>query len=659
MTQEFTLSEIFATPYFSQLNSVGNTKDLVFAVNDQGHRNVYIARYPDYKPENLTKWNEDTGLEITSLSVSRDGQWATFVHGGEHGAWEIPLANPASFVKPQQILIYTIHLPTGNVTLIGEGDYPEIHPDCNRVSYRLDNQVWISPMDGNKEPVQLFSVKGNVVSMQWSPNGKQLLFENNRGGYSFIGVFEEGKDRIRWIAPSYRRDRFPRWSPDGKQVVFMRNLASSSVSIPRQSWSIMVTDLATDDTREVWTLPNTSRGLATNMPGTFNLRWLMDDAITFTSFQDGWPHLYKVNPHTSEVGQLTQGDFTFEQLSYSNDGSKVLLSVNTGDRDDDKDRKHIAMVDVSTGEFNLLTKGIGIETDPVFVSQTSDIAFFSSTPHRPTLPTIMNVNNLGSQKVLASSLLPDFDYNRLVVPEHVFFNSEDGHPVYGQIFKPKVITEKTPAIVYIHGGPNRQTLLGWHFADYYFHDYMLNQYLTNMGYVVLSVNYRLGTGYGYDFQYAKNTGGRNGIAEYQDIHAAGKWLAEQPFVDSNRIGVYGGSYGGFLTAMALSKNSDIFKVGVNIHGANYRMLKGKGANSSIGDSITIDWKSPVLIIHGDDDYNVKFQESIELSNRLMSKDVDVEYLIFPDENHHWMLFENLMKMNEATAQFLMEKMPVE
>ncbi len=659
MSQGFSLIDIFETPYFSQLRAAGETGNLVFAVNEQGHRNVYIARYPGYSPENLTRWNEDLGLEITSLSVSNDGQWAVFVRGGEHGGNRgLHPVNPASLIEPQQISLYTIHLPSGKVTLLGEGDFPVIHPGSKHVTFLINDQVWITPVDGSSKPKQLFQAKGAVKSMQWSPDGEQLLFESDRGSYAFIGIFKKGEDRICWVSPSYHRDRFPRWSPDGKSVAFIRILPTSNVPRPNVPWRIMVANLDSNETEEIWVAPNTTMGRATNWPGNYNLRWVMDDAITFLSYMDGWPHLYKINPYTREVLQLTKGDFTVDQINYSGDGKKILLAVNTGDRPDDIDRKHIGIVDVPSSEFTLLTKGKGIETDPVFVRQTDEIAFFSSTPHRPTLPSLMKVNNPRSRKEVAASLLPDFDYHQLVTPKHISFQSEDGHPVFGQLFKPDNLTGEAPAIVYIHGGPQRQTLLGWHFSDYYFHDYMVKQHLVSLGYIVLSVNYRLSTGYGFDFQYAKNTGGRNGISEYQDILAAGKWLADQSFVDSDRIGVWGGSYGGFLTAMALSRNSDVFKVGVDIHGAHYRMLKGTSPNSSVADSITLDWKSPVLIIHGDDDQNVAFKESIDLANRLIGKGVDVEYLVFPDENHHWMLFENLIKVNQATVQFFKERIPV-
>src|SRR5690606_26888362 len=176
--------------------------------------------------------------------------------------------------------------------------------------------------------------------------------------------------------------------------------------------------------------------------------------------------------------------------------------------------------------------------------------------------------------------------------------------------------------------------------------------------------YRLGIGYGYDFQHAEKAGA-NGASEYLDILASGKWLATQSFVDENRIGIYGGSYGGFLTAMALAKNSDIFKVGVDIHGVHNR-TRGTGSTVSSADSVAREyspskwvdtWTSPVLIIHGDDDYNVAFSQSIDLFNRLIGKNVEVEYLVLPDETHHWMLYENLLKVKEATASFIKKKLP--
>src|SRR5690606_38057667 len=145
----------------------------------------------------------------------------------------------------------------------------------------------------------------------------------------------------------------------------------------------------------------------------------------------------------------------------------------------------------------------------------------------------------------------------LVTPSRVEFKAADGNTVYGQLFEPKGNAKtKRPAVVFIHGGPQRQMLLGWHYGDYYANAYALNQYLVSKGFVVLSVNYRLGIGYAYDF-HKPLFAGRYGASEYQDIKAAGEWLSALPQVDADRIGVYGGSYGGFLTALALGKDSDL------------------------------------------------------------------------------------------------------
>ena len=126
--------------------------------------------------------------------------------------------------------------------------------------------------------------------------------------------------------------------------------------------------------------------------------------------------------------------------------------------------------------------------------------------------------------------------------------------------------------MYIHGGPPRQMLLGWHYSDYYSNAYASNQYLANLGFVVLSVNYRLGIGYGFDFHQPPNAG-TNGASEYLDIKAGGEWLAKQPHVDATRIGTYGGSYGGYLVALALGKDSKLFAAGVDIHGVHDRTVE--------------------------------------------------------------------------------------
>ena len=151
----------------------------------------------------------------------------------------------------------------------------------------------------------------------------------------------------------------------------------------------------------------------------------------------------------------------------------------------------------------------------------------------------------------------DFPSDQLVVPQQVIFDSTDGFKIHGQLFVPKDGKTTHPALIFTHGGPSRQMLLGFHYMDYYHNAYAMNQFLASKGYVVLSVNYRLGIMYGYDFQHPANTVWR-GAAEYNDVVAGAHYLQSLPSVDKSKIGLWGGSYGGFLTAMGLARNSDIF-----------------------------------------------------------------------------------------------------
>lgn len=152
-----------------------------------------------------------------------------------------------------------------------------------------------------------------------------------------------------------------------------------------------------------------------------------------------------------------------------------------------------------------------------------------------------------------------FPIHDLVIPKLVTIKAEDGLDIFCQLFIPKgaKVGDGRPGIVYTHGGPMRQMLLGWHYMEFYSEAYGINQYLANQGYVVISINYRSGIMYGRSFRNAPNTGQR-GASEYQDVVAGAKYLQSRPEVDPEKVGLWGLSYGGLLTAMGLARNSDIF-----------------------------------------------------------------------------------------------------
>jgi dipeptidyl aminopeptidase/acylaminoacyl peptidase len=268
----------------------------------------------------------------------------------------------------------------------------------------------------------------------------------------------------------------------------------------------------------------------------------------------------------------------------------------------------------------------------------------------------------------------DFPTTQLVTPELVSFRASDGVEAHGQLFKPASGGEtRKPAVVYIHGGGPRQMLLGWHNRWEYANDYGANQYLASRGFIVLSVDYRLSVGYGKAFQFADNTGAR-GATEYRDILAGGRYLQSRPDVDPARIGVWGASLGGYLTALALGRNSDVFAAGVDIHGVHSRLSAvdpTQLAHAMVGDGITEadlrqalkvefesspisavpTWKSPVLLIHGDDDRTVEFHQTVDMERRLQDKGVKVEELVLPDDVHDSLLWQHWKMSITAMAQF--------
>jgi dipeptidyl aminopeptidase/acylaminoacyl peptidase len=257
----------------------------------------------------------------------------------------------------------------------------------------------------------------------------------------------------------------------------------------------------------------------------------------------------------------------------------------------------------------------------------------------------------------------------------VSFSAPDGGTVHGVLFTPPSAAPGRPGagVVYVHGGPVRQMLLGWHPILSYAYHYLLNQVLAGRGYTVLAVNYRSGTGYGRAY---REFPGRNtrGASEYQDVLAAGHYLQGLPGVDPRRIGLYGPSFGGYLTALALGRNSDVFRAGVDWYGVhNWDRWARREERGFIGTDFGTDpddpaametarlssgaawvgtWRSPVLFIHGGDDRTVLIDETIDLAVKLRRRGVPVETLIFPDEQHGFALFKSWRKALEATASFL-------
>jgi dipeptidyl aminopeptidase/acylaminoacyl peptidase len=374
-------------------------------------------------------------------------------------------------------------------------------------------------------------------------------------------------------------------------------------------------------------------------------------------------HLYSVSENGGEAKLLTPGEFEVDSFTGNPDRKAVVYSSNQ----DDIDRRHIWKIDIASGRLAELTHGDGIETFPSVSSDSESIIVLHSDVRVPIRPALISANGQ-LQDLAPQAVSESFPASSFVVPQQVIFSAADGLRIHGQLFLPKNAGDgrRHPAAIFFHGGSRRQMLLGWHYMQYYSNAYAMNQYLASLGYIVLSVNYRSGIGYGEQFREALNYG-PTGASEFNDVLGAGLYLRSRSDVDAAHIGAWGGSYGGYLTALALARASDLFVAGVDMHGVHDWNLElgnwlpaydpeadpeaAKVAwNSSPLASVST-WRSPVLLIQGDDDRNVQFSQTVQLAEALRKQKVGLEELIFPDEIHDFLLHRDWVAAYTASAQF--------
>jgi dipeptidyl aminopeptidase/acylaminoacyl peptidase len=430
----------------------------------------------------------------------------------------------------------------------------------------------------------------------------------------------------------------------------------------------MVADVTTGQSKRIWRADEGPGSAFRAVVAQNQLFWGIRDQIVFPWEADGWTHLYSVSVEGGNHTLLTPGEFEVEHVSLSPDRRTVVYSSNQ----DDIDRRHIWRVDLTGGPPEAVTKGVGIEWEPSITSDGEAIAFFRSGDRRQARAAI-TFNGEEPQDLAPESMPSEFPESKLVRPQQVIFSAADGMKIHGQLFLPARSDdeERHPGVLFFHGGSRRQMLLGWHYRGYYNNAYALNQYLASRGFVVLSVNYRSGIGYGMEFREALNYGA-SGASEFNDVLGAGLYLRSRPDVDPERIGLWGGSYGGYLTAMGLARASDLFAAGVDLHGVHdwnvgirnfvpsYNTLEipeqARLAFESSPMASIDDWRSPVLLIHGDDDRNVAFIETVTLVEALRDRNVDVEQLIFPDEVHGFLMHSRWLQTYRAAADFFDRKL---
>ena len=631
--------------------------------------------------------------EGTSAQLSPDGRYVTWAQDGQ--IFRVPTSQaPRTNDIDKGLKPY--------VKIWGVNSNPTWSPDGRKLAFisRRTDHSFIAVYDVATRKVTYISPSVDFDSSPtWSPDGKRIAFIR-RPGTPFAQQAQEGVGGLgnppgpAFNANNAGRGGVGRGGGGGNaagQGRGGRGATQANPDVPAPTprpglttaafsggynLSFWIADAVTGDAQEFW--HNAKDEKVFN--GINAITW-KDEQVVFQLEPEEWTRFYAVpvrptgpvhntgpNPRTdvfmpvttpspvAEPISLTPQEGQIESSGFSADGKYLYYGTNATDIE----HRHIWRVPTAGGTPEQITKGEGIEHDPV-VLPSGKFAVLSADWRRPQSVAVFpaptaSAMDASTQKVLYPVLTKEFPTDAHVKPEIITTKAADGLEIRNQLFLPKDLRpgEKRPAIVFVHGGPVRQMLPAYHYMEVYHLFYGVNQWLASQGYIVLSVNYRGGVGYGKSFRTAPNTNAR-GNSEYQDVLAGGKYLQSRPDVDPKRVGIWGLSYGGLLTSQALARNSDVFIAGVDLAGVH---LYGNNldpenlAYKSSAISAIDQWKSPVLLIHGDDDRNVNFAQTVGLVQLLRAHDVPYELYVMPDDTHETLLYKRWLPMWDRMEAFL-------
>ncbi len=641
---------------------------------------------------------------VANPSHSADGAeraiWAVKSAGGP--AWRVaegasPELSPDGryvlFVKAGQIYRARV-LRTGPVTAMDTGGIPYIKewgrngspkwsPDGRKISFVSDreNHAFVTVFDVATRKATYVSPSVDCDGgATWSPDSKRIAFYR-RPGVPFGLQAQAGQGGIGNPAGPAANPNAPRVAGNpaggcgggggfggggggrggdvgaGRQDSTRNNMRRSpgfytATFAGGYTLSLMVADASTGEAKEFWhNAPRDSVFTTAN-----NMVWAGDHIVLpVTLPKDEWDRWYSISLNGGTPTALTTTDGLIEDatsVALSRDGGKTMFYCTNAT---DIERRHIWMVPTSGGTPKRISMGDGIETYPQPLASGKHVAviyFGAKTPASIALVPTAG----GEPKLIFPTLGKDFPTTAHVVPEVIHTKAADGLDISNTLFVPQNMKagEKRPAIIFVHGGPVRQMMPGYHYMQFYHWAYAVNQWLASQGYVVLSINYRSGVGYGRSFRNAPGTQAR-GNTEYQDVIAGAKYLQGRADVDASRLGIWGLSYGGLLTSEALARNSDIFIAGADLAGVHLYGNIIDSTNLAFKSSAVgaIDgWKSPVFLVHGDDDRNVDFAQTIGLVQLLRARGIYHELIVVPDDLHESMLHKNWIDTFDRMGTFL-------
>jgi dipeptidyl aminopeptidase/acylaminoacyl peptidase len=668
-SESFTMAQVVAAPFIYPPAPSGDGRALAYVTREGKSRNVYLMQAAG-GTRRLASYPDDDGQDMEDVAVSKTGAAVAYVRGGPlNRQGDAP--NPTGFADMPRQQVWIIGARGDMPRLLGEGRDPLFTPDDRSVLWRSGGNVMRAALFWKKNrllgvgaPEEFLS--GERAGLIFSPDGSKAAYEQGSG----IEVYNFNTRTALVIPQLNSVDRGPVWSPDGRSLVFRRAAKESSTGqssegcgnyrycgpvVSKAPWSIWVVDVLDPQPRMIWQAKEGIGSVFYPMdqsysPGQTGMFWMAGDRIVFPWEGDGWRHLYAAPVSGGEATLLTPGNGEVETAALSRDRKTIFYATNIGDLG----RRHIAMVRLN-GPAVTLTPGEKDQWSPIALA-SGKVGYISAGWADPPIVAMR-----GTKGPALASAFPrppaDFPSRFLVKPSLVDFPAADGHTVYGQLFVPA--KSNGCAIIFSHGGIRRQMLPGFHYMDAYHYLYAMNQYLASRGCVVLSVEYRSSIMRGEAFRNAPGWGFAEN-SELIDFVGAARWLVARKDVDASRgVGIYGLSWGGYMTANALAQHSDIFKVGFDMAGVHTSSNETGMKFSALGN--LDNWTSPVFLAQGDDDMNVNFNEGTALARAMQIRRPQVEFRqqVLPGQTHDlYLTFEQLARIYADGSDFLLSHMGV-